>query len=81
MTLDCVEISLGRCFEAGPFNIIILLLGLLYAIGGFDGMSPLKSMEKYDPATNQWTSLPDMTSNRFGLGACACGGMDNSYCL
>ena len=50
-------------------------IGQLYAIGGFDGMSPLKSMEKYDPATDRWTQLPDMTSNRFGLGACVSGGI------
>ena len=49
-------------------------LGMLYAIGGFDGVSPLKSVERYDPVTNQWTSLPEMSSKRFGLGACACGG-------
>lgn len=48
--------------------------GLLYAIGGFDGVSPLRSVEQYDPLTDQWTSLPDMTSCRFGLGACACDG-------
>ena len=48
--------------------------GLLYAIGGFDGVSPLKSVEQYDPATDQWMSLPGMASKRFGLGACACGG-------
>ena len=48
--------------------------GLLYAIGGFDGVSPLNSMECYNPFTNQWTSLPDMTSKRFGLAACASDG-------
>ena len=46
-------------------------VGVLYAIGGFDGMSPLKSMESYNPSTNQWTILADMATKRFGLGACA----------
>ena len=48
--------------------------GLLYAIGGFDGVSPLRSAEVYDPHTDRWSSLPDMSSNRFGLGACHCDG-------
>ena len=48
--------------------------GLLYAVGGFDGMAPLSSAECYDPRTNSWTALPDMTTKRFGLGACACEG-------
>ncbi len=48
--------------------------GLLYAVGGFDGVAPLKSAECYDPRTNQWSPLPDMTSKRFGLGACVCDG-------
>ena len=50
------------------------LSGLLYAVGGFDGMAPLSSAECYDPRTNRWTALPDMTTKRFGLGACACEG-------
>ena len=37
-------------------------------------MSPLKSAEVYDPHTNKWTPLPDMSSDRFGLGACHCDG-------
>lgn len=48
--------------------------GLLYAIGGFDGVSPLRSGEQFDIGTNKWTPIPDMTSKRFGLGACACEG-------
>ena len=52
----------------------LLHSGLLYAIGGFDGVSPLRSAEVYDPHTDRWSSLPDMSSNRFGLGACHCDG-------
>ena len=56
------------------FTCASLCAGLLYAIGGFDGVSPLKSMESYDPTTNRWASLPDMATKRFGLGACAVDG-------
>ena len=31
-------------------------------------------MECYNPSTNQWTSLPDMSTKRFGLAACASDG-------
>ena len=57
----------------------VFCLGLLYAIGGFDGISPLRSAEVYDPHTDRWTPLPDMSSNRFGLGACHCDGELVSY--
>lgn len=62
------------CAISGIHNYVIDYAGLLYAIGGFDGVSPLKSMESYDPLTNQWTALPDMATKRFGLGACASDG-------
>ena len=46
----------------------------LYAIGGFDDSSPLDSVEKYDPRTNQWTYVASMTTCRGGVGAGAMGG-------
>ena len=59
---DCMKLLL--CFSPG----------LLYAIGGFDGVSPLRSGEQFDIGTNKWTPIPDMNTKRFGLGACACEG-------
>ena len=46
----------------------------LFAIGGFDDSSPLDSVEKYDPRTNQWTYVANMTTCRGGVGAGAMGG-------
>lgn len=46
----------------------------LYAIGGFDDSSPLDSVERYDPRTNQWTYVAKMTTCRGGVGAGAMGG-------
>lgn len=46
----------------------------LYAIGGFDDSSPLDSVERYDPHTNQWTYVAKMTTCRGGVGAGAMGG-------
>ena len=31
--------------------------GYLYAIGGFNGTERLKSAERYDPKTNQWSFI------------------------
>lgn len=40
----------------------------LYAIGGFNGVSWLRSMERYDPLTNQWTLLTPMSVPRSSFG-------------
>lgn len=54
---------------------VVALGDLLYAIGGFDGVAPLKTVEQYSPQANKWTPVPDMNSSRFGLGACTCNGL------
>ena len=46
-----------RCnFDMVSYN------GKLYAIGGFDGIDALDSIEVYNPATDSWTSYPDTLS-------------------
>ncbi|KAE9537959.1 hypothetical protein AGLY_005931 [Aphis glycines] len=40
----------------------------LYAVGGYDGTSALKSVEYYDPNINTWTSISEMSIRRFGPG-------------
>lgn len=45
----------------------------LYAIGGFDDSSPLNSVERYDPSTDQWTYVACMSTCRGGVGAGAMG--------
>lgn len=53
---------------------IILQVGLavvnnfLYAIGGFDGTAYLKTIEVYDPETNQWRLCGCMNYRRLGGG-------------
>lgn len=41
---------------------------LLYAIGGFDGVNRLATVECYHPENNAWTSLPSMAIGRSGAG-------------
>jgi len=50
------------------------ILGYLFAIGGFDGTSPLKSGEQYSPRKGKWTPIKDMMYQRFGVGVCSLDG-------
>lgn len=49
--------------------------GLLYAFGGIQGpytwisQPVLNTSEVYDPSTNTWTQLPNMSFHRFGMAA------------
>lgn len=48
--------------------------GYIYAIGGFTGLgwsTPVKSVERYDPATNAWTLVSSMNDYFFECGATA----------
>lgn len=47
---------------------VICMGGTLYAIGGHDGWSFLKSVERYDPETCNWTYVASMTHARCTLG-------------
>lgn len=40
----------------------------LYVCGGFDGISSLDTVEKYDPSTKVWTLVASMTKNRSAAG-------------
>ena len=42
-------------------------------IGGFDDNSPLDSVERYDPRTDQWTMVASMSCPRGGVGVDALG--------
>lgn len=46
------------------------VLGKLYAVGGYDGASRqcLSTVEQYNPATNEWTYVADMSTRRSGAG-------------
>ena len=40
----------------------------LYAIGGYDGQSNLKTIEVYNPETNTWTYGTPMAKHEGGVG-------------
>ena len=42
----------------------VVLEDLIYVIGGVDGGTCLKSVESFDPSTNQWKKVPDLANAR-----------------
>jgi N-acetylneuraminic acid mutarotase len=53
---------------------VAALEGKLYAAGGNDGTKRLSSAERYDPKTNTWEKIADMTTIRAPVGLVAMGG-------
>lgn len=45
-----------------------VLDGILYAVGGHDGPLVRKSVEAYNPETNQWSLVSDMSFCRRNAG-------------
>ena len=59
-------------FKSANTNSAKYIGTMQYAIhifsGGFDDSSPLNTCERYDPQTNKWEKMPDMTCGRGGVG-------------
>lgn len=53
---------------------ISVLGGKLYAVGGRDGASCLRTVECYDPHTNKWTMIAPLTRRRGGVGVAVASG-------
>lgn len=53
-----------------PSSATLSVPGKLYAVGGYDGASRqcLSTVEQYNPATNEWTYVADMSTRRSGAG-------------
>lgn len=58
-----------------PFTLVTLHASRLYAVGGRDGSSCLRTVECYDPHTNKWTPCAPMARRRGGVGV----GVVNGY--
>ena len=46
---------------------VAVLNNELYAVGGRDGSSCLRSVERYDPHTNKWSTVANMCKRRGGV--------------
>lgn len=53
---------------------VAVLGGKLYAVGGRDGASCLRTVECYEPHTNKWTYCASMTRRRGGVGVAVANG-------
>ena len=74
------------------FNVLLVIflvqsytLGLVYAVGGFNGSLRVKTVDEYDPNLDTWTSIASMEARRSTLGVAvlnhriyAVGGFDGS---
>ena len=45
---------------------------LLFAVGGFDGVNRLSSVECYDPERDEWRTVAPMNTMRSGAGLSVC---------
>lgn len=63
------------------FTVFTENLKTILCLGGFDDNSPLDSVECFDPDTNTWTMVPNMTSCRGGVGSATLGKTTDSYSL
>ena len=54
----------GRRLQFG----IGVIDGLLFVVGGRDGLKTLNSVECFDPKKKQWTMMTPMGTHRHGLG-------------
>ena len=52
---------------------VAILNGFLYAVGGSDGVQPLKLAERYDPKCDLWTRISDMNERRSSVAAVTLG--------
>jgi kelch-like protein 18 len=65
-----------RFFFAFPFSALgaAALGGELYVCGGYDGVTSLSSVEKYDPEKNAWEVVSNMLRHRSAAGVCMLNG-------
>lgn len=47
---------------------LVAYMGKLWAIGGYDGVSNLSTVEIYDPQTDSWTYGEPMCAHEGGVG-------------
>lgn len=53
---------------------VAVLKGKLYAVGGRDGASCLRTVECYDPHTNKWTMCAPLSRRRGSVGVAVANG-------
>ncbi|NXC20048.1 KLH28 protein, partial [Corythaeola cristata] len=67
--------SLERMFEGRSTLGVAVLAGELYALGGYDGQSYLRTVEKYIPKVKEWQLVAPMNKTRSCFAAAVLDGM------
>ncbi|XP_010209942.1 PREDICTED: kelch-like protein 28 [Tinamus guttatus] len=67
--------SLERMFESRSNLGVVVLAGELYALGGYDGQSYLRTVEKYIPKVKEWQLVAPMNKTRSCFAAAVLDGM------
>ncbi len=66
-------------YERRCYVSVAVLDGLIYAIGGFNGYGRLKTAERYETNTNQWTMMAPMTERRSDASATSLQGKVSTF--
>ena len=64
-SLGCIEME-SWLPSAGRVGVAVLS-NQIYAIGGYDGLANLSSVEIYNPETQEWTPAPPLISHQGGV--------------
>ena len=51
-----------------------MLDGFLYAVGGYNGQVTVNTVERYNPRTEEWNMITEMTTARSMLGVASLNG-------
>ncbi|KAL1439803.1 hypothetical protein MTO96_009652 [Rhipicephalus appendiculatus] len=72
-----VAVLRGKIYQwqfVAPMNVtrsrvaLVANCGRLFAVGGYDGVSNLSTVEVYDPEADQWTPIASMCAHEGGVG-------------
>ncbi|NXF30578.1 IPP protein, partial [Nyctibius bracteatus] len=82
-SLSCVErfdtfshywTTVSSLYEARSGLGVVVMGGMIYAIGGENEAIIFNCTECYNPVTKQWTTVASLNHARCGLGVCSCYG-------
>lgn len=70
LSMECQPSCCSKSVPPPPSSVTFSIPGKLYAVGGYDGASRqcLSTVEQYNPATNEWIYVADMSTRRSGAG-------------
>jgi kelch-like protein 18 len=74
MSKDMNTVYAYRWSMVAPMNVmrsrvaLVSNMGKLWAIGGYDGVCNLSTVEVYDPSTDSWSFVPSMCAHEGGVG-------------